>query len=135
MYIIIIGCGQVGSKLAQDFSASKADVVVIDKSRKALSRLAAPFNGRTIIGDALDLNTLHEAGIESCDAIFILTGNENFNLVIGQVAQKMFKVKKVIVQMFSFPKEAVFQNKGFTIINRTNLFLGTFKDCLKDSQG
>ena len=132
MYIIIIGCGRVGSKLAQDFSLSKDDVVVIDKNRNALGRLAAPFNGRTIIGDALDLGVLQESGIQSCDAIFILTGNENFNLVIGQVAQKMFKVKKVIVQVFSFPKENAFKDKGLTIINRTNLFLGKFKDCLKE---
>ena len=131
MYIIIIGCGRVGAKLAQDFSLSKDDVVVIDKSRKALGRLAAPFNGRTIIGDALDQTVLHEAGIEHCDAIFILSGNEDFNLVVGQVAQKMFGVKKVIVQVFSFPKEAAFRDKGLTIINRTNLFLDKFKDCLK----
>jgi trk system potassium uptake protein TrkA len=132
MYIIIIGCGRVGTKLAQDFSLSKVDVVVIDKSRKALGKLGAPFNGRTVIGDALDLKVLEDSGIRSCDAIFILTGNENFNLVIGQVAQKMFNVKKVVVQVFSFTKEDTFKDKGLTIINRTNLFLDKFKNCLKE---
>ncbi|MBN2120235.1 MAG: TrkA family potassium uptake protein [Candidatus Omnitrophica bacterium] len=130
MYIIIVGCGSVGAKLAQDFSLSRDNVVVIDKSRKALGRLSVPFNGRTLIGDAMDLKILQESGISSCDAIFVLTGNENFNLVLGQIAQKMFKVKKVIVQMFSFSKEEAFKKKDLVIINRTNLFLGRFKECI-----
>jgi len=105
--------------------------VVIDKSREALGRLGNRFNGRTLIGDALDLNILQEAGVHTCDASFILTGNENLNLVIGQVAQKIFKVKKVIIQMHSFSKEKVFRKHGLIIINRTNLFLEKFKNCLK----
>jgi len=131
MYIIIVGCGSVGLRLAQDLSLSRDNVVVIDKSREALGRLGNRFNGRTLIGDALDLNILQEAGVHTCDASFILTGNENLNLVIGQVAQKIFKVKKVIIQMHSFSKEKVFRKHGLIIINRTNLFLEKFKNCLK----
>ena len=127
MYIVIVGCGSVGLRLAQDLSLSKDNVVVIDKSRDALGKLGARFNGRTIIGGALDLNVLQEAGMHSCDATFVLTGNENLNLVIGQVAQKTFKVKKVIIQMHSFSKEKIFRREGLIIINRTNLFLDKFK--------
>ena len=133
MYIIIVGCGNVGQRLAQEFSLSKDNVVVIDKSREALGRLGGRFNGKTIIGDALDTSVLEQAAMYSCDAAFVLTGNENLNLVIGQVAKKIFKVKKVIIQMHSFSKEEVFKKQGLIIINRTNLFLDKFKNCLKDA--
>ena len=131
MYIIIVGLGSVGLRLAQDLSLSKDNVVVIDKNMDALAKLGSRFNGRTIVGDALDLGVLQEAGMQACDAVFVLTGNENLNLVIGQVAKKTFKVKKVIIQMHSFSKEELYRKQDLIIINRTNLFLDKFKDCIR----
>ncbi|MCD6539372.1 MAG: NAD-binding protein [Candidatus Omnitrophica bacterium] len=130
MYIIIIGCGELGVKLAEELSLDKHDVVVIDKRRSALRKLGSNFNGQTISADALDLEVLKTAGIEKADALFLLTGNDNLNLVIGQLAKKVFKVRKVIVQVFSFFKEEVFKNKDLIIINRNNLFLDRFKEAL-----
>ncbi len=130
MYIIIIGCGELGVKLAGELSLDKHDVVVIDKRLSALRKLGSNFNGQTIRADALDLEVLKTAGIEKADVLFLLTGNDNLNLVIGQLAKKVFKVRKVIVQVFSFSKEEVFRNKGFTIINRSNLFLDRFREAL-----
>ena len=130
MYIIIVGCGEVGLRLAQELALGQDDIVVIDTSRRALERLGARFNGRSIHGDGLDLEVLTEAGINSCDVVFVLTGNETLNLVIGQVAQKTFKVKKAAVQVHSLAKEEIFRKKGLIIINRTNLFLDKFKQCI-----
>ncbi|RLE46225.1 TrkA family potassium uptake protein [Candidatus Woesearchaeota archaeon] len=130
MYIIIIGCGELGIKLAEELSWDKHDVVVIDKKLSALRKLGSNFNGQTISADALDLEVLKTAGIERAEVLFLLTGNDNLNLVIGQLAKKMFKVRKVIVQVFSFSKERVFKNKGLIIINRNNLFLDRFKEAL-----
>ena len=130
MYIIIIGCGELGVKLAEELSLDKHDVVVIDKRRSALRKLGSNFNGQTICAGALDWEVLKTAGIEKADALFLLTGNDNLNLVIGQLAKKVFKVRKVIVQVFSFSKEGVFKNKDLIIINRNNLFLDRFKEAL-----
>ncbi len=130
MYILIVGCGDVGSRLARDLSAGKDNVVIIDRSRKALKKLGLRFNGRAVRGDGLDVGTLEEAGVTSCDAMFVLTGDENLNLVIGQVAKKIYKVKKVVVQAHSHYKEEIFQNKELVIVNRTNLFVDKFKQCI-----
>ncbi|HDN86604.1 MAG TPA: TrkA family potassium uptake protein [Candidatus Omnitrophica bacterium] len=130
MYIIIVGCGETGSKLAEDFSLGKDNVVVIDKNPRALSFLGPRFNGRTIVGDGLDLKILEEAGIKNADYLFVLTGKENTNLVIAQIGKKIYKVKKVIVQVQSFLKEEIFKKKGLITINRKALFLDTFKKCI-----
>lgn len=130
MYIIIVGCGDIGYRLSLEFSSGDDNIVVIDKNRRATENLGTRFNGRIIIGDALDVDVLREANMDTADIVFVLTGNENLNLVIGQLAQKMFKVKKVVVQVRSFLKEEVFKKKGLIIINRTNFFLDKFKKCI-----
>jgi len=130
MYIIIVGCGDVGSKLARDLSTGKDNVVVVDRSRKALKKLGLRFNGRALRGDGLDIETLEEAGITSCDVMFMLTGDEDLNLVVGQVAKKMYKVNRVVVQAHSYYKEEIFRNKELVIVNRTNLFIDKFKQCI-----
>jgi len=49
MYIIIIGCGEIGAGLAMELAAGKDDVVVIDHTRESLAQLGTRFNGRTIV--------------------------------------------------------------------------------------
>ncbi len=130
MNIIIVGCGDLGSRLGENLSLGKDNVIVIDVSRRALKRLGLNFNGKAQRGDGLDPEVLEEAGIKSTDILFSLTGNEDLNIVIGQVAQKIYKVEKVIVQLHSAFKEEMVGKKGIVAVNRTNLFLEEFKKCI-----
>jgi len=130
MYIIIVGCSEIGSRLAKSFSSGKDNVVVIDKSRRALKNLGPGFNGRAVNANGGDLGVLKEAGIESADVLVVLTSNENLNLVIAQAAKKIYNVKKAVVQIQSPQKEEVFKKKGIIMVNRTNLFLDEFKQCI-----
>lgn len=130
MYIIIVGCGDVGSRLAQELSQGKDNVVVIERSLYALGKLGSRFNGQTLIGDGMDVKILQEAGIENCDVLFALTDNDNLNLVIAQIAQKIFGVKKVVLQVRDFDKEVFARSRGLTVINRNTYFLEMFKRCI-----
>ncbi|MFH1347675.1 MAG: NAD-binding protein, partial [Candidatus Margulisiibacteriota bacterium] len=64
MHIIIIGCGRVGSQLAQILSAEGHNIVIIDKNAKSFKRLGPDFNGITITGVGFDPDILKRAGIE-----------------------------------------------------------------------
>jgi trk system potassium uptake protein len=130
MNIIIVGCGELGSRLAENLSKGKDNIVVIDTSRKALKKLGIQFNGQAQQGDGLDPVVLERAGIESGDILFSLTGDEDLNLVIGQAAKKMYGVSKVIIQLHSSFKEGLAAKKGLIAVNRTNLFLEEFKKCI-----
>ena len=130
MHIIIIGCGDLGARLAQDLSLGKDNIVIIDTSRNALKKLGMHFNGRTLRGDGLDPKILEEAGVNSCDLVFVLTGNEDLNIVIAEAVQKMYKVNKVVIQINSLFKEDLVAKKGIITVNRTNLFLEQFKKCI-----
>ena len=131
MNILIVGCGRIAQHLAREFSRGEDNVVVIDKNRQALSALGERFNGQAIFGDAIEQETLEKAGIKNADIVFVITGDDNLNLVIAQIALKIYKRKKVITQVYDNQKSELFKDKGFVIVNRTRIFLETFKQYIK----
>lgn len=96
MYIIIVGCGRIGSMLATDLSNEGNDVVIIDQDRLKLDDLGSGFNGLRSIGVEYDNDVLLEAGIDKADVFYAMTPNDNVNLVASQIAKKVFGVKRVI---------------------------------------
>ena len=80
-YIVIVGCGKTGRELALEFS-KEHNVVVIDRNARALDSLGEDFNGKKILGDALDIRVLEEAGIKDADILVLVTGDDNLNLVM-----------------------------------------------------
>lgn len=128
-YVIIIGCGRTGKGLAEELSNSE-NVVVVDKSLRNLDALREDFNGKKIWADALDINALEEAGIKEADIAYLLTGNDNLNLVVGKVIKRKYKVKKVILQVNDIIKKKIFQEEGVTIVNSTYLIGEVLKKCI-----
>lgn len=125
-YIIIVGCGKTGRGLATELSVTD-NVVVVDKDTKALESLGDDFNGKKIWGDVLDLNTLENAGIKDTDVIFLLTGNDNINLVVGTVVKRKYNIKNVILQLSDVIKKRVFKEEGLTIVNPTYMVVEVLK--------
>ncbi len=128
-YIIIVGCGKIGKLLAIELSKT-ANVVVVDKSLKNIDSLGDDFNGKKIWADVLDVSNLEAAGVGEADAIFLLTGNDNLNLVVGKVAKRKYKVKKVVLQVNDTVKKKIFNEEGLTIVNRAYLIVEVLKKCI-----
>jgi trk system potassium uptake protein TrkA len=128
-YIIIVGCGKAGKELSLELSRDD-NVVVVDKSLKSLDALGDSFNGKKIWADALDINTLERAGIKDADAIFLLTGNDNLNLVVGKVAKRKYGVKRVVLQVNDITKKQIFKEEGLNIVNRTHLIVEVLRQCM-----
>ena len=128
-YIIIVGCGKTGKYLAYEFAQSH-NVVVIDRNKNALDSLGQTFNGKKVVGDVLNLEALEAAGIKEADALILVTGNDNLNLVIGKVARKKYNVKKVALQVYDLRKKRLFSEEGLIIVDRTYLLVEVFKKCI-----
>lgn len=128
-YIIIVGCGKTGRNLAFEL-ASFHNVVVIEKSKEALDSLGENFNGKKILGDALDTECLETAGIKEADILVLVTGNDNLNLVVGRIAKRMYKVKKIALQVYEINKKKIFSEEGLVIVNSTYLLVEVFKKCI-----
>jgi trk system potassium uptake protein TrkA len=133
MYIIIVGCGRVGSELAKLLSNEGHNVVVIDKNQTSFDRLGGTFNGLTLIGNGFDQNLLRQAGVEKADAFCAVTNGDNTNLISAQVAQKIFKVPKVIARVYDPQRAHIYTALGLDIISGTILFAAMLRDKIIES--
>jgi trk system potassium uptake protein TrkA len=134
MYIIIVGCGRVGSELASLLSSENNNIVVIDRKQSAFERLGSAFNGLTLLGNGFDLELLKQAGIEKADALCALTNGDNTNLIAAQVAKKIFKVPKAIARVYDPQRAAIYSALGLDIISGTLLFASMLRDKIIESR-
>jgi len=134
MYIIIVGCGRVGSELAKLLSSEGHDVVIIDKHPASFERLGRTFNGLTLTGNGFDLNLLKQAGIEKADAFCAVTNGDNTNLISAQVAKQIFKVPKVIARVYDPQRAHIYSALGLDVISGTILFAAMLRDKIIESR-
>lgn len=134
MYVIIVGCGRVGSELGKLLSNEGHDVVIIDKNTASFDRLGGVFNGLTLTGNGFDLNLLRQAGIEKADAFCALTNGDNTNLISAQVAKKIFKVPKVIARVYDPQRAHIYAALGLDVISGTILFAAMIRDKIIESR-
>jgi len=134
MYVIIVGCGRVGSELAKLLSGEGHDLVIIDKNRASFDRIGAMFNGLVLVGNGFDLNLLRQAGIEKADAFCAVTNGDNTNLISAQVAKKIFKVPKVIARVYDPQRAHIYAALGLDIISGTMLFAAMLRDKIIESR-
>jgi len=134
MYVIIVGCGRVGSELAKLLSNEGHNVVIIDKNRASFERLGGTFNGLTAVGNGFDLELLKQVGIEKADAFCAVTNGDNTNLISAQVAKKIFKVPKVIARVYDPQRAHIYSALGLDIISGTILFAAMLRDKIIESR-
>lgn len=134
MYVIIVGCGRVGSELAKLLSNEGHNVVVIDKAQSSFDRLGGTFNGLTMTGNGFDLDLLKQVGIEKADAFCAVTNGDNTNLISAQVAKKIFNVPKVIARIYDPQRAHIYTALGLDIISGTILFAAMLRDKIIESR-
>ena len=134
MYIIIVGCGRIGSELARLLANEGHNVVAIDKDAGSFKRLGGDFNGVTITGDGFDVDLLKEGGIEQADAFCTVTDNDNANIMSGQVAKKIFHVPKVITRINDIQYTHIYEELGIEIVNSTSLLASAIRNKIIESR-
>jgi len=134
MYVIIVGCGRVGSELAHILSHEGHNVVVIDKSAESFKRLGGTFNGVTLVGNGFDSELLKSAGIAQADAFCAVTNGDNTNLIAAQVAKTIFKVPKVLTRVYDPKRAEIYKAIGLDVISGTVLFASMLRDKIIESR-
>ena len=82
MDVLIVGSGLLGRAVAERLDSLGHGVAVVDESAENLSLLPPDFGGVTFVGFPMDLNVLRRAGIGSCDAVAVTTGDDNLNIAV-----------------------------------------------------
>ena len=119
--IIVIGCGRVGSQLANMLSDNGNNVCVIDRNVDAFANLGRNFNRSTIQGVGFDEETLEKAGIEECDVLAAVTQLDNTNLMCCEVASRLFGVSHVIARLYNPDHERAYMQLGIDYVCGTSL--------------
>lgn len=100
MYVLIAGGGKVGSNVARTLLRIGHEVTLIESGRDRYERLEAEFEHQVQRGDATEISTLEKAGIRRPpDLVLAVTGDDEDNLVICQLAQAKYGVEKVIARV------------------------------------
>lgn len=99
LFVIIVGCGRLGAYLANKLSSDGASVVAVDSNERAFEALTAEYSGFHVEGDATEFAVLKQARMDKADIVIGATPDDNVNIMIAQVAQKVFGVPKVIVRV------------------------------------
>ena len=112
MYIIVAGGGMVGYYLTTALRAAGQEVTLIEKMRRRFDLLQEEFGDVAFLGDACEVRTLEQAGAARADLVAAVTGDDEDNLVICQMAKRKFKVKRVIARINNPKNEVTFQLLG-----------------------
>ena len=121
LYIVVIGCRRLGSILAGDLSQQCHEVVVIDRDESSFSRLTEEFSGFTIAGNAEEMNVLQKANLNKARVAIALTGNDNLNIMMSQLAKTMFDIPIVLTRIQEPARAEIYRQLGLTIIDTTQV--------------
>ena len=130
MKAVIVGCGRVGSVLADALDRAGHDVVVIDMSTSAFDRLPGSFGGEAVRGDGTDEDTLRRAGAESADLFMAMTEGDNRNVMAAQLAVEALDARRVIAKINDPLRAAAYADLGINTLCRTNLMASAVNDFL-----
>ncbi len=119
MYVIIMGCGRVGARLANMLVDAGHEVLVLDVNPAAFDRLGSDFAGQTMVGNGIDLAVLVRAGIERADAFAAVTQGDNRNIMASQIAKHIYNVKQVVTRIYDPIRQDTFQALGLDAISPT----------------
>ncbi|MBU1091040.1 MAG: NAD-binding protein [Candidatus Omnitrophica bacterium] len=116
MYIVIVGAGKVGYFLAKRLIASEHVVSIVDRDKAICEEIAKALEQALVInGDACDPLILAEAGIERADVLAAVTGDDEDNLIICQLAKKRFNVGRTVARMNNPDNERTFNELGVDV--------------------
>jgi len=116
VHIVIMGCGRVGSTLAQGLEARDHSVAVIDQNPDAFRRLGADFAGLTVTGVGFDREVLIEAGVERADAFAAVSSGDNSNIISARLARETFGVQRVVARIYDQKRAEVYERLGIPTV-------------------
>ena len=98
MYILLIGAGKVGWNLARELMQKDNEVTVVEADRRRYEVVEEEFEHSIQYGDGTELWVLERAGIERADLVIAVTGDDEDNILICQVAREKYGVERVVAR-------------------------------------
>ena len=130
MRYLIVGCGRVGSALAKLLDADGHEVIVVDENAAAFKRLGPQFRGHEVVGTGIDYDVLKRAGAASADGFVAVTNGDNRNIMAALIAQRMFKIKRIVARIYDPPRGQMYRELGVQTVCPTTVGAKLIRDVL-----
>jgi len=128
MFVIVVGGGKVGYYLTKELIESGHEVVLLEKDPGRASQIADEIGSVVLARDGCEGKYLAEAGANRADIVAAVTGDDEDNLVICQMAKHHFSVPRTIARVNNPKNEHLFRQLGVDeIISPTRMILGSIE--------
>jgi trk system potassium uptake protein TrkA len=124
VYLIVVGAGKVGVNLVRELEVQKHEVTLIENSRSRYNTVEQEFEHRVQYGDASELWVLERAGINRADMVIAVSGDDEDNILICQVAKEKYGVERIIARVNNPRNRQHFDLLGISpVVSATGLIL------------
>jgi trk system potassium uptake protein TrkA len=130
MRYVIVGCGRVGSALAKLLDSDGHEVIVVDENAAAFKRLGSKFKGHEVVGTGIDYDVLKRAGAAGADGFVAVTNGDNRNIMAALIAQRMFKIKRIVARIYDPPRGQMYKELGVETVCPTTVGAKMIRDVL-----
>lgn len=131
MYIVVVGGGKVGYYLAKTLLEEGHEVLIIEKDARRYAVLADELPSNVVEGDGCEVTTMAEAGMSRADVVVAVTGDDEDNLVVCQVARHKFNVGRTIARVNNPKNQRIFRRLGIDVtISSTELILSQIEQVI-----
>jgi trk system potassium uptake protein TrkA len=128
VYIVVVGGGKVGYSLTRALLAEGQEVLVIEKQQVKVDRIIEELGGTAIQGDGAEVSTLELAGLERADVVAAVTGHDEDNLIVCQVAKRRFNVPRTVARINNPRNEYIFTELGIdATVSATQVILAVIQ--------
>jgi trk system potassium uptake protein TrkA len=112
MYVIVVGGGKVGYYLTKTLLSEGREVLLLEKDRRGAEALMEELGEVVMAGDGCEVRVMSEAGMGRANVVVAVTGDDEDNLVICQMARRHFEVKRTIARVNDPSNEEIFRLLG-----------------------
>ncbi len=112
MSSIIVGGGKIGYYLLKTLQERGVDTVIVERDQEMCAKIAEDLSSEVICGDGTDIDVLRDAGIGDAEIVAAVTGTDEENLVICEIAKTSFSVPRTIARVNNPKNIAMFKALG-----------------------
>ena len=99
MYVLVVGAGKVGLNVARSLTQLGHEFILVEQRRTRFDLLVDEMEEQLLFGDGTEMWVLEEAGITRADLVVAVTGDDEDNVVIAQLAKHIYDVPKVVARV------------------------------------
>jgi len=135
VYCIVVGGGNVGYYLTRDLIKAGHEVLLLEKERARATRLIEEMGETALQGDGCEVKMMEEVGFGRADVIVAVTGEDEDNLVVCQMAKQKFRVPRTIARVNSPQNEAIFAKLGIdTTVSATRIIFNLIEQEIESDE-